>query len=316
MKPERWIELLTEVGEAGLDLITFSGGDPHTYPEIDQLMAVMARYHMNWLLPTKSLITRQRAEQLTEFFSGSRYVQISVDSFEPEIAEMMTRTPNYSKRARTSISNLVAARIPVRTNTVVTPFNLYSIDGLVRELRALGVRRAHITNYARTYYRHQDALFLDSSQVEYLNFTVQKLRQELEWPELQCNAAIFDYSQPENRSHEDWEKRTSCSGGFSSCAILPDGDIILCEQVPHDERFVVGNVRERSLLDVWNSKELMDFIVPDKKLFIGTACADCNEFDTCHRIYGRCFRDAYFNYDRVYAPSPRCPRSDPGIRVA
>jgi len=316
LPPARWVKVLTEAGEVGVDLITFSGGDPLTYPGIDQLLAVVSHYHMSFILPTKTLVTFHRAKQLAELISEYGEIQISVDSIDPDIAAIMTRVRDYADRAKTSIMNLRAAGLPVRTNTVVTPLNLSSLEELIRELHRLGVGRANITNYSRTYYRHDNSLFLNQTQIDALQKTVNRLKRELDWPELNCNAGIRDFRLSDSRSKESWENRAGCSGGFSSCVILPNGDVVLCEQVPHDKRFVVGNVKDQSLLEIWNSKELIDFIVPDRALFSDFACADCDEFDSCHRLHGRCFRDAFFNYGHVYAPSPNCPRADHGIRMS
>jgi radical SAM protein with 4Fe4S-binding SPASM domain len=315
MSPERWVEILIEAGELGIDLITFSGGDPLAYEDIDMLLAVASAYKMNFILPTKTLVTESRAKELAILLKNGGQIQISVDSLDPHISELMTGTKNYAEQARRSIINLRSAGLKVRTNTVVTPLNLSEIEALIRELRQLGVSICHITNYYRSHYHHSDDLFLNKEQIDNLNMLVRQLKKELAWKELSCNAGIRDFSISGNSKVEAWKERASCSGGYSSCVILPNGDVVLCEQVPHDHRFVVGNVAERSLMDVWNSKDLMDFIVPNKDLFNGTPCANCDEFDCCHRLYGRCFRDAYFNYGRIHSPSPNCPRAPLGIRM-
>ena len=82
MSPARWVEILTEAGELGIGLVTFSGGDPLTFEGIDDLLAVAARYEMTFLLPTKCLVTRSHAKQLANYLSDDREIQISVDSFD------------------------------------------------------------------------------------------------------------------------------------------------------------------------------------------------------------------------------------------
>lgn len=316
MKPSRWIEIIKEAGELGVDLISFGGGDPLTYPGIEQLLITASSYHMKYLLPTKTLVTASRARELAEILSPWGQVQVSIDSFDSTTADYMTGTKNYAARARTSINNLIAAGLNVQTNTVVTPINIAGIEQLVLELRQLGVSRANITNYARSHHRHNNDLFLSLSQMDHLNNTVNRLKRELQWPELTCNASSRDFSRPGNNDIVAWTNRASCSGGFSSCTILPNGDIVLCEQIPHQPQFVVGNIARQSLLEIWNSECVKQFITPSQQLFAGTACENCDEFDICHRIYGRCFRDAYFNYANIYAPSPNCPRASPGLRMS
>lgn len=314
MNSSRWVEILNEAGELGVDLITFSGGDPLTYPDIEDLLRVAVRYRMNYVLPTKTLVTRSNAERLAMFLLDFGQIQVSVDSFDSDVAAYMTRTPCYAERARSSIVNLRAAGICVQTNTVVTPINLAHIESLIRELRHLGVTYAHVTNYYRTHYCHNEALFLSPEEIDYLNNTIASLKKELDWPGLICSASVRDFSIAGSNTEPAWRERASCSAGTSSCGIVPNGDVVLCEQVPHDHRFVIGNVSRQSLLEVWNSQELMNFIVPERNLFDGTPCSTCEEFDSCHRVHGRCFRDAYFHYGRIFAPSPNCPRSSVGLR--
>jgi radical SAM protein with 4Fe4S-binding SPASM domain len=314
---KRWVELLTEAGEFGLDLLGFSGGDPLAYPAIEELLEVARRYRMYCMIPTKTLVTRERAQRLAALLIRNDAVQVSVDSFDPEIAAAMTQTAGYAARARETIRNMVAAGIKLRTNTVVTPINYSSVEPLVRELHALGVRRANITNYSHTHYRHDPSLFLSEGQHEELQQCVLRVSAELDWPGLRCNAVSLDYSKPgSKRTSETWPERAHCSGGTSSMVILPNGDVVLCEQMPDADPYVVGNVRHHSLLEVWNSDRIREFVVPPREKFGDAPCRDCGEFDSCHRVYGRCFRDALFNYGTMFAPNPMCPQAPPGIRMA
>lgn len=316
MSVARWVEILSEAGALGIDMFTFSGGDPLTYPGLDELLKVASAFRISCLLPTKSAISAPRAHELARWLTQDSAVQFSVDTFDPVIADRMTRARNFAARARSSIRNLRAAGLRVRSNTVVTPLNLSSVEETIRELHALGVSQSHFTGYYRTHYRHDDSLFLSAHEIESLHGTVNRLRDELNWNELSCNAALRDFSKPESHSEEQWKARATCGAGFSSLSIVPNGDVLLCEQVPHDERFVVGNVVRDSLLQVWNSERLLNFIVPPRELFDATPCRECSEFDHCHRIYGRCFRDSYFSFGRIYGPSPNCPRADLGFRIS
>lgn len=316
MPVERWMEIIDEAGSLGIDRVTFSGGDPLMYKGILNLLEISARYRMCYILPTKTTIKPKRARALARVLSVHGEIQISVDSFDHDIAAFMTRTPGYADHARQSIMNLRDAGVRVTTNTVVTPHNYSTIADLVYELKELGVHKANVTNYNRSAYRHDDSLLLSPEQITELNHTVSEIRDELNWELLSCNAEARDFSVPGNNTVEAWNERASCSGGFSAMCLLPNGDVTLCEQAPDEEQFVVGNVRESSLMEIWNSQRLLDFISPDRSCFVDTACAECDEFDACHRIVGRCFKDSYFTYGRLFFPSPNCPKAPPGLRLA
>ena len=316
MPPQRWCEIIEEAGSLGIDRVTFSGGDPLMYPGISELLEVCARYRMCYILPTKTPVRPKRARTLARVLSAHGEIQISVDSFDPDVAAYMTKTPGYADQARQSIRNLRNAGVSVTTNTVVTPHNLATVSDLIRELRNLGVHKANITNYNRSGYRHDDGLMLSVGQVTQLNESVARIREALGWEQLSCNAEVRDFSVPGANTEEAWVHRANCSGGFSAMCILPDGDVTLCEQVPNEPAFVVGSVRQQSLMEVWNSKRLLEFISPDRSRFRGTACAQCEEFDVCHTQTGRCFKDSYLSFGKIFAPSPNCPKAPRGLRMA
>jgi len=166
LSEQRWLELLTEAGEMGIDLLTFSGGDPMLYPHIESLIDKAAGYRMAFILPTKSLVTPQKARSIAAHLGPYGQVQVSIDSFDTAVAAQMTRVPDYAYTALTSIRNLVREGVSVRTNTVVTPLNYAGIELFVNQLYELGVHRAHFTNYYRTHYRHKDSLFLTKEKKE------------------------------------------------------------------------------------------------------------------------------------------------------
>ena len=92
--------------------------------------------------------------------------------------------------------------------------------------------------------------------------------------------------------------------------------MILCDQVPQSGEFVVGDVVKQSLMEVWNSDEIKRFTDPPVEKFKDSVCYDCGDFDACHKEFGYCFRDSYFNYGTIYAPPPNCPLApDDGFRL-
>jgi radical SAM protein with 4Fe4S-binding SPASM domain len=314
---ERWCEIIDEACELGIDIIVFSGGDPLTYHGILPILERLARNEMKFLLPTKSFISEELARRFSEIgLHDVATIQVSIDGVSSNIDKLVRRR-DYCKRAFKSIENLTGYSFPVQTNTVCTPLNIYEVPELMLKLHSMGVKSAHVTNYGRTYYRHDDSLFITSEQIEWINNQIDQIKSDLQWEGLHCNAGARDYSIMEKEDKaRNWPSRAHCSGGTSSMTITPNGNVVLCEQAPQSPPFIVGNLKEQNILDVWNSPELEAFIHPSQLLFEGTACAGCPEFDDCHRVYGRCFRDALFTYNSLYAPSPNCPLAPPGLKMA
>jgi radical SAM protein with 4Fe4S-binding SPASM domain len=110
--------------------------------------------------------------------------------------------------------------------------------------------------------------------------------------------------------------KSICSMGRTALAILPDGSVLMCEQLPSEPRFIVGSVAHRSIRELWASSEFSNRTLrPDRELFRGRPCYDCPEFVWCHEVRGRCIRDAYKAYGDPYQSDPRCPRALPGARL-
>jgi radical SAM protein with 4Fe4S-binding SPASM domain len=314
---ERWLEIIDEAAVSGIDIINFTGGDPLTYSGIETLFKRMIERGIKFLVPTKTFVSEERAAIFADMgMRDMAVIQVSIDGISSDVDKML-ESPGYVGRAFSSIKNLVEKGLYVRTNTVCTPINLYEIPELVRKLRVLGVKRANITNYARSYFRHKDALFLNPEQIEWVQEKINKLKTELGWPELRCNMGVRDFSvMPGEDKLRGWKKRSHCSGGKSAMVITADGKVILCEQMPQEGRFIVGNVREQPIAEIWNSPAVKSFVKPPRESFGNTACRDCSEFDECHDTYGRCFRDAFFTYGSLYSPSPNCPHAPKGIRMS
>jgi radical SAM protein with 4Fe4S-binding SPASM domain len=170
----------------------------------------------------------------------------------------------------------------------------------------MGVEHFQFVQYSRSHYRHDDSLFLSKKHKEFVfNFSL-SIRQK--YPGITINIQKdLSTGGRRNLSWMDWKNRSVCSGGRSNMIIHPNGDVTLCEQVPHNKKFVVGNVFKEGVLGVWNSQSVLDFIYPVHEVFKGTVCYDCPEFDECHGNKGYCYSDVLSSYGTIYDAQPECP---------
>jgi radical SAM protein with 4Fe4S-binding SPASM domain len=92
-----------------------------------------------------------------------------------------------------------------------------------------------------------------------------------------------------------------CSAGMDTFYLKANGDVYPCTAL-FDERFRVGNVREQSLEQIWNSPAMWAHSLLPKEQIKG-ACHDCDNFGYCH---GAC-RGATLNLTGdLYASFPTC----------
>jgi radical SAM protein with 4Fe4S-binding SPASM domain len=175
---------------------------------------------------------------------------------------------------------------------------------LVSHFEKLGITNFAFVYYSRSYYRHDNNLFLSTEQKSRLQEVIGCLKSD--FPSI--NITLQDNrSDSDIINYEKWNARAYCSGGRTAMVIQPNGDVTLCDQVPCEKPFIIGNVFEQGIMGVWKSKELTEFLYPAREEFIGNICFVCPEFDDCHRQKGYCYRDALFCYGSIYDAPPQCP---------
>lgn len=338
----RWLEIFREARALGINQVSLSGGDPLFRNDALDLIAELIRLDMLFLLSTKCHVTRAMADRLVEIGMARpinqyiREIQLSLDGPDPETADRMAGATGFFERAMDSVRNLVRRGMNLRVKAVVTPFNAPRVYDFIRLMADSGVEQVSVAAYSRTLYRHRDDMFLSEEDRASIAQQCQKAQAEFPGlklrltglasaPELQLQKAHAlpedekPNLDPETRrrlKEEKWRVRTHCSGGRSSMTITPDGKVVLCDTIPQEGEFVVGDAGRDSLAEIWNSQELLDFSYPPRERFAGSACHGCADLEACQKKAGYCFRDSYFNYGTAFAPPPQCPAApDDGMRM-
>jgi len=338
----RWIELFHEAHSLGIEQVTLSGGDPLFRKDALTLIAELIKLKMLFLLSTKCHITREKADRLVDIGMTmpvnqyTRELQISMDGPDENTADVLAGSPGYFQRATDSVRLLVARGFNLRVKAVVTPLNAPRVYEWIKLLADLGVKRLSVAAYNRTFYKHDDALFLSKEDRALIAEQCRRAKTDLPGIELRMTGLEAAPAQEEatlpttadkveiatktgNRKKdkaERWKERAHCSGGRSSMTITPDGKVVLCDTIPQEGTFVVGDVTAQSIMDVWNSEELLNLAYPPRDKFAGSACYDCGDLTECQSTAGYCFRDTFFNYGTVYGPPPKCPLApDDGMRM-
>jgi mycofactocin radical SAM maturase len=89
-----------------------------------------------------------------------------------------------------------------------------------------------------------------------------------------------------------------CGAGKLTCCITPAGDVYACPFLKA-EPFYAGNIRERSLADIWRDSPALQELRREKS----GGCQSCPAFDLCH---GGCPAAKYFTNLPLDAPDPEC----------
>ncbi len=319
---DRLRSLFDELAANEIFLVDIAGGDLFVRDDALSILEEMVKRDFVFFLSTKSHISRDAAQRLRELGIGTcdapghlqRVIQVSIDTVDPAVAASLTGNPRFSERTSETVVNLVSVGLAPRIKCVLTGLNHGAPEALVDRFVRLGVRAFQFVQYGRTYYRHREELFLRQEQKLELRDAIRRLRES--HPEVKIDYEDRVDGVPSRKPPRDWQERALCSGGRISMLIQPNGDVTLCDQIPHAEPFVVGNAFSDGVMGVWRSERLEAFLYPDRQRFAGAVCAACPDFDACHREQGYCYRDALFHYGSAYEAPPDCPRqTKPPLRA-
>ncbi len=311
--------LLRDANECGIEAVDFSGGDLFCRDDAFDLIRLTFQNKLYPNIPTKYPLSKGQVEQLAEM--GLSTIQISIDALDADIIDNLVATKaGYGRKILQTIDYLGEANIKVRTNTVLTPYNVKDAIRLARYLAELPqVFKAHFTCYGRSLYRHEDKMFCHLEDITEFESELNEIKKE--FPD---KAIIFSglpgdpYSgDKEKRASAFWD-RAFCTANRRGVVVLPDGRVTICEELYFHPDFIIGDLNKHSLLEIWNSPRALKLAHPDQSEVHDGPCRDCSDFHICHEGLGRCIRDALKAYgcDRGHWPDPRCPRAPVGNRMA
>ncbi len=307
-------ELIRELLELKLLTLTVGGGDLFMHENIfDYLELLVSGGIVPRPISTKVPLNREQIHRLVEM--GVKEVQYSIDGPNAEICDFLVRTPGWFERSVRTIRLMVEAGLRVIIHAILTGYNAGTAEETALFFHSLGVQVIKFSFYTRSIIHHRESLWARKTEVEKLKNGLDDLRSR-------CPGTEFLYRhEPEfsemtaEEKQANFASRSRCSAYIMAMAIMPDGNCFGCEQTPQDDFYSMGNVRDKSILEVWNSKKAEELAFPPRELFKGTVCFDCPDFDRCHEERGYCFRMSYQVYGTIYAPAPNCPRAPKGLRL-
>ncbi|KYK28571.1 MAG: hypothetical protein AYK19_20745 [Theionarchaea archaeon DG-70-1] len=310
--------LLREAKECGIETIEFSGGDLFCREDAFDFIECTLAEGMYLNIPTKYPLSRDHVNRLAAM--GLSTIQISVDAFSPAIIDKMVARSGYGKKILKTLNFLGEAGIQVRTNTVLTPCNIKDAATLARHLAQMPhTLKSNFTPYGRSLYRHHDDLFCSSNDLHEFETELNKIKEEFPHKNLfMSGSAVDPYSgDADQRASAFWE-RAMCTANRRGVVVLPNGKVTICEELYLHEEFIIGDLTNQTLMEVWNSPKALELAHPNQSAVPDGPCKGCSDFYRCHEERGRCYRETLkaYGYDKSHWPDPRCPRAPVGNRMA
>ena len=106
-----------------------------------------------------------------------------------------------------------------------------------------------------------------------------------------------------------------CYANSYSMSILASGECTICEMLYDNRDYLIGNIRNQTLAEVWNSERALLLYAPmQPSISEASPCHSCTVFDKCRKSISKrvCYVDiAKTNkLNTLNFPDPRCPMAN------
>jgi len=265
--------LLDEMAEAGVFILTLSGGEIFVRKDLFEILEYARRLMFCVKLKTNAILIREReAQRIKEL--GVESIQISIYSHRAEVHDAVTLVAGSLKRSIDAIRFLKSQGLRVVIANVLMTENMNDYAGVRALAEELGVE----CTLDPTVTPMMDG---DRSPLR-LNIDQNALQKVFRDPALVGNVDEF-CAIPAKTQESDLEG-LPCSAGHTACYVSPYGDVYPCVQFP----LPTGNVRRERFVDIWRDSKAMNE-VRSIRLKDLTTCPQCSHVATCTRCPGLAF---------------------------
>jgi radical SAM protein with 4Fe4S-binding SPASM domain len=267
--------LLDEMADAGVFILTFSGGEIFLRKDFFELLEHARRLMFCVKLKTNAVLIRARdASRLRDL--GVESLQVSIYSHRPEVHDAITLIPGSLKRSLDAIYFLKSQGLKVIIANVLMTQNMQDYPGVRALAEELGVECTLDPTVTPMMdgNRSTVALGVDPGV----------LRQVFRDASLVGDAEEF-CAIPAKAAESEMES-TPCSAGHTACYVSPYGEVFPCVQFP----LPTGNVRRQRFIDIWRHSDQMKE-VRSIRLKDLTTCPSCTHVSNCTRCPGLAFME-------------------------
>ncbi len=124
LTPADVANLAKQADEMGLARFVISGGEPTTFPDLDDLVAAIDPHKFYINSDSNGYLLAEKAEHMKKI--GIDRIQLSIDSLNPEEHDEFRRKPGAWKHAMEGIDECQRIGLPLYIQTVVTKQRLHS----------------------------------------------------------------------------------------------------------------------------------------------------------------------------------------------
>ncbi len=294
-----WLDVVRQMDEMGVVRAIVSGGEPTMHPGCLEIVRELKRRGILIDFCTNGSAI---SDELLDVLEGES-VQFSLDAGDRDMFKRLTGGMDAYDTVVANLRRVTERGIPLRVKAVMTSWNTDNVAALYDVCAASGVTRLGLAKFelssgGREDNETQERLALSEAQKASLQDQIEAAKKANPSP-MRASAGM---------SCDVWRDKgdiVTCGAFTQTMIIQPSGDLSCCERMPDVPEMLFGNVRQNTLLELWNQPRISAFFQKRDET-VDPKCAQCPHLHGCQT---GCFAVKYFRGmrgDELYLRDPRC----------
>ncbi|MFH0822109.1 MAG: mycofactocin radical SAM maturase [Pseudomonadota bacterium] len=287
LSTEECFKVIDELDRLKIFQMNLGGGEPFIRPDIfDILLYAQNKGIVSCVSTNGTLLTEGTCRRLAQI--DGLYLQVSLDGIDEDVNDGVRGKGTYS-RILPGLDRLADQNVDFSINMVLTKPSFPQIDD-AKVFAARYGARLRVSRF-RPAGRGRDTWAELAPTKDQLESFARWLSAD---PEVMTGDSFFSLTSERRRRLG----LDMCGAGKMTVCLSPDGNVYPCAFL-QEQPFLVGNVRETSLEDMWRGSQ----VLAEFRGLEARSCESCFRFDSCR---GGCPAVAYFRYGEVGLPDPEC----------
>lgn len=301
---EEALKLCDNLGKLGFQWITLSGGEPTTRKDWDQIAKrlkqnnIMPNIITNaWLLDENVVAKAKNA--------GVNTIAISIDGLER--THDCIRKKGSFKRDMDAIDLIVKNGMYCSVITTINNVNIKELEGLKKifEEKKISAWQLQLALPMGNMLQNKQLVAEPFHVDQVIDFAYKTMLENKIRIHLADCMGYFNLKEIEVRKNALKLERypwNGCGAGKSVIGILHNGDITACTSIRNRE-FIAGNIRERSIKEIWEDPKSFTWNREMKKEKLEGLCKICKYGEICR---GGCSNSRLTHGGSIYSENKYC----------
>lgn len=323
---DKILHTIDEAYDLGVVNFTITGGDVFANKHWRSILKRLKEYGYHPFISTKVPLNEEDIKYLLSI--GIKEIQFSLDTLDQvQLKNILRVSSNYKREVESMLMLCDKYELNLNIRTVLTRYNstIESTNNLFTELQKYKVVKSWILTPAfySAYKEHFENYSIDENRLEDILSFLKRQRANFF---IYSNNVKTRIEQLTNYADSDdfVRKNKICNANTYSLSIISNGRVSICEMLYENPIFLIGNIKDKKLTEVWNSKRALELyrgiIYPnDKSENLGadipdTSCTNCKSFGKCKDGFEKriCYVDIVNTYGvgKYHYPDPRCSSAE------